>query len=558
MRMAARGIYESALTRPSHRRRRTEALPSLRLGTSLLAAATAALIGLAPSATAADPTTGATAGKPGAGGNAAISGWSGDTTGPQRYLDAAEDNPARLRDTLRTMPKGGDLHTHLSGAVPAEALIGFAADDGLCIDEGSLAAVSAPCDSGTRPAQDAVTDRDFRQRVIRAWSMADFKETAAESGHDHFFATFGKIKAVTRSHRGRLLAEVTKVASANHQNYVEPLFTPQGNALWELGESVSWNSDFDQMRRSLRADGEVDRIVRAAKAETDKEMAEQRSALDCDGDTPQPACAVRVRFDFQVGRAAEPQHVFTQLLAGFELAEQDPRYVGVNLVQAEDAPVARRDYRLQMRMIEYLRSHYPTAHVTLHAGELTDKVAPREDLRFHIRDAVETAGAERIGHGVDIMGEDRPRQLLRTMARRHIPVEVPLTSNCQILEVCGADHPLRNYLTAGVPVALSTDDQGVSRIDITDEYTRAVTDHGLTYRELRDSARTSLEHAFVQGRSIWRSVGDHRPVAACASSDPSTGELSAGCHSLLKRSPKAALQWQYETERAAFEAQHRA
>ena len=41
------------------------------------------------------------------------------------------------------------------------------------------------------------------------------------------------------------------------------------------------------------------------------------------------------------------------------------------------------------------------------------------------------------------------------------------------------DHPLPVYLQHGVPVALSTDDEGVSRIDLTHEYQRAMTTYDL-------------------------------------------------------------------------------
>ena len=51
-----------------------------------------------------------------------------------------------------------------------------------------------------------------------------------------------------------------------------------------------------------------------------------------------------IRFDYQVGRATDPATVFTNLLLGFELQRGDRRYVGVNLVQPEDDPVALRDY----------------------------------------------------------------------------------------------------------------------------------------------------------------------------------------------------------------------
>jgi adenosine deaminase len=73
------------------------------------------------------------------------------------------------------------------------------------------------------------------------------------------------------------------------------------------------------------------------------------------------------------------------------------------------------------------------------------------------------------------VGETNAGQLLAEMARRHVLVEVPLTSNAQILGVFGSAHPFVNYRAAGVPVALATDDPAVERIDLTHEYQVAST-----------------------------------------------------------------------------------
>ena len=83
--------------------------------------------------------------------------------------------------------------------------------------------------------------------------------------------------------------------------------------------------------------------------------------------------------------------------------------MGINFVRPEDDYVAMRDYTLQMKMIGYLHSVYPNVHISLHAGELALGLVPPEGLRFHIRQAVELAHAERIGHGVDVMHEDDGR-----------------------------------------------------------------------------------------------------------------------------------------------------
>lgn len=475
-------------------------------------------------------------------------------------LENLRGDEAGLRRFLEGLPKGGDLHNHLSGAVPTEALVALAAQRGLCIETATHKAVEAPCGEGTRPAQDAVDDAEFRRETIAAWSMEEYQNSAGaterkldESGHDHFFATFGKFSAVTHEHRGELLAEVAKVAAGENQRYLETMFFPAGSAIGDVISHARWNDDLQAMRRQLLADPAMGTFVRQARENTDGELDEYRAALGCGTSKAHRACATRLRFLVQVGRAAEPTTVFARLLAGFELAKRDGRFVGVNLAQAEDSPLALRDYRLQMRMVGALRKQYPDVHVALHAGELTPDLVKPEDLRFHIDDAVRTAGAERIGHGVDLVHEDDHRRLLKRMAARHVALESPLTSNCQILGVCGAEHPIRRYLDARVPVVLSTDDPGVSRIDLTHEYVRAAVEHGFTYRELRTSTRASLEHSFLPGASLWRARDDYRPARACAGSMFNGGAPSAGCRELLASSPKAQAQWDHEVALAGFE-----
>src|SRR5205085_12479936 len=125
---------------------------------------------------------------------------------------------------------------------------------------------------------------------------------------------------------------------------------------------------------------------------------------------------------------------FAQMVTGFALAD-DPasKVVALNLVQPEDWLPSMQNFATQMEMLSFLRPRYPRAHLTLHAGELAPGMVPPEGLTFHIRDSVLKARAERIGHGVDVMNEDDPDELLREMARRNVLVEICLTSNDTIL-----------------------------------------------------------------------------------------------------------------------------
>ncbi len=213
------------------------------------------------------------------------------------------------------------------------------------------------------------------------------------------------------------------------------------------------------------------------------------------------------------------------------------------------------NYAEQMRMVAFLHGLYPQVHISLHAGELAPGLVPPEGLCCHIRLAVEQADAERIGHGVDVMYEERPYDLLKEMAAKHVMVEINLTSNDAILGISGKDHPLPIYRQYGVPVALSTDDEGVSRIDLTHEFVRAAETYALSYADLKQMVRTSMEHAFLPGASLWRQQDVFtRVAAACSDDSPGAEKPSTACASFLQASDKAQQQWELERRFRKFES----
>ena len=175
----------------------------------------------------------------------------------------------------------------------------------------------------------------------------------------------------------------------------------------------------------------------------------------------------------------------------------------------EDGYISMTDYALQMRLIEFLHPLYPGVHISLHAGEIAPGLVPYEGLCCHVRLAVEQASAERVGHGVDVMYEDHPHELLQAMAARHVMVEIHLSSNESILGIAAKDHPFPLYRQFGVPVSLNTDDEGVSRIDLTHEYIRAVETYNLQYLDLKQMVRTGIHH-ILPGPSLWAAPFDSR------------------------------------------------
>src|SRR4051794_10272264 len=171
-----------------------------------------------------------------------------------RYLDAIRTRPTKLRAFLRAMPKGADLHNHLSGAVPTETLIRYAVDDRLCIDTTTFtatpapAATGGPCPTGQRPAADSNTDSAFFAQIVRAWSMQGF-QPGTETSHDHFFATFGKFGLAT-SRKGDMLAKVANINARQHVLYLETLVSRHGDARRALATKAGVHPNFPPLRPS--------------------------------------------------------------------------------------------------------------------------------------------------------------------------------------------------------------------------------------------------------------------------------------------------------------------
>ena len=433
-----------------------------------------------------------------------------------RYMESIRNNPGLLEAFLREMPKGADLHNHLSGAVYAESYINWAAGDGLCVIRATMTLTqpTPPCDaaSGRPPASDALKDPTLYREMVDAWSMRNFP-TSVYSGHDHFFDTFGKFGAASGNHTAQMLAEVVSRAASQNVEYMELMLSPDGGGANQIGRSLKWDDNFDNMRKQVDDAGAAN-VIATARQNLDKWEADMRKQLRCDQPPlskeereqrereggaargPDPGCQTVVRYVYQVSRGSVREVVFAQVQIGFALAAADPRVVSVNPVQPEDYFVPLRDYDLHMRMFAFMKKQYPKVRITMHAGELAPGLVPPRRLHDHIRDAIEKGGAERIGHGVDIMQEDDPQELMETMRKRDILVEINLTSNDVILGVTGARHPFPIYMKFGVPVALSTDDEGVSRGTITQEYLRATQDYKLTYAQLKKLSRNGIVYGF--------------------------------------------------------------
>ena len=118
-----------------------------------------------------------------------------------KYFESIRKSPPLLEGFLREMPKGGDLHNHLSGAVYAESYILYAIHDKLCFDRKALAFTQPPCDESRNivPTESALLSPVLYRVMLDALSMRDFhpysEPGGSESGEDHFFALYKEFSA---------------------------------------------------------------------------------------------------------------------------------------------------------------------------------------------------------------------------------------------------------------------------------------------------------------------------------------------------------------------------
>ncbi len=424
------------------------------------------------------------------------------------YYQQVVSTPSRASELellMAMLPKGGDLHHHYSGAIYAETYLDWAGRLGYCVHRASLridtAQPPAPSPAGDEclTAQQVRDDEPTWRGLLMRWSDKDF----ANHPHDtpppdqQFFDTFGYFGAASgwSPHDG--LLQLKRRAQDENVQYLETMMNGAARAPVPAGAGAA----LDALPPDA-PDAAVDATLAPLYARLLADTALQQGVRDYRQALSEAAQGVddatfTLRFIAYVNRGNAPSQVFANLVAAFLAAQDNPLVVGVNIVAPENGVVAMRDYALHMRMFHFLKARHPATHLSLHAGELALGMVPPEGLRDHIAQAVRVAGAERIGHGVDIAQERGAPGLLAEMRGRGVAVEVNLASNEFILGVAGDAHPVQLYRRQGVPVVISTDDAGVSRSTLGHEYLLFASRYRPAYDDLKRIVADSLRHAFL-------------------------------------------------------------
>src|SRR5215213_2503082 len=157
-----------------------------------------------------------------------------------RFFQSIRNQPDRLQAFLKSMPKGADLHTHLSGAVYAETFMNWAAQAQMCVDPGTFV-LAEKCSNKTQVklSKDfSKNDPVLYRKLIDEWSTRNW-EKSGKTGHDQFFVTFGRWGPLT-ARSGEMLAEVRSRAAEGNVSYLEIMITPDGGESRKVGQALKW------------------------------------------------------------------------------------------------------------------------------------------------------------------------------------------------------------------------------------------------------------------------------------------------------------------------------
>jgi adenosine deaminase CECR1 len=416
------------------------------------------------------------------------------------YFKKLKKDPDALYTLLKRMPKGGELHSHLSGAVPFDELIDvairhnyevvFTQDGDVCgfalpghEREWKGRCSTAPLD--TKRARDLSTEERNKLREAVTLDIGD-PQRGEDSGFAEFNRAFDRLNALTENTdvMAEMVQEVMQAAAANNVSYLELRINPIGRK-HPYGNSIAIETLIETLEnsvaeknRQLGRDHEV--LVKFI-------VGLQRQTPNSSGGITnlRPiACAVETKCPSQLRQAYFlAAHHYAGVVVGLDL-------VGLPEMDSPADFVA-------------LRREFGEASLTLHAGETLDPKRQR-----HVESAI-LNGAKRIGHGFNL---DQSAEAKELLCDRQIPLEISLTSNRLLGFLPGEalkTHPFPRYFRAEIcpenirsqyghlPVTLNTDDAGIFQTDLTNEFFLAITTFDLNWDEVKQLCRNSLTYAFA-------------------------------------------------------------
>lgn len=428
-----------------------------------------------------------------------------------KKFEIAKGSQPELIAFLKEMPKGADLHTHASGAVYGETILDAAIKSNLFYDP-ATASFYKEQGKGMVPAGELFKNSVLSNQFLDSISMRGVHPDAT-SGHDHFFAAFGYFDMpLDLISPDQIISEIVKRAMAQNIQYMELMTAiADYDAIKESRKGPPQTADMEKAFNEIQK--KIPVFLKASKKYLDERDRNVAKILGIKPPITGVAGPINIKYIYSVNRLIPNDIFFSAVAMGMAVMQKDKRVVALNIVSPEDDVRSRQNFDTQMKIIDFLWNKFGKPNITLHAGELTLNYSPFEVMSSRIRKCIEIGHAKRIGHGVSIAWEDDLKGLLDEMKKKHIAVEICLTSNEGILGVAGNKHPFNLYRHAGIPLNLNTDDEAVNRSNLTMEFVKAVETYSLTYIELKSLVMNSIEYSFLPGESLYID-GDYSKLAA--------------------------------------------
>lgn len=432
----------------------------------------------------------------------------------ESYLEKIRNNEALLTAFFQQMPKGGDLHHHFSGSVYAEPLLERAIAEDFYLNLETMAVSKTKPSNGNWENFSSIKNKGkleyYEQQIMQTWSIKDYNGSVPSD--DQFFDSFMKFEPTIAGHFAEGMLELKKRAIAENVSYIE---TQLSTIPCDM--NVSDLDDFNAKLRQVSTQKDekavlklLDELYKSLQKKDAKKYAEDFNInflAKLHKDLKMDDEKFTMRYQNFVLRFMEPVDLFKNLVIAFISSSESKLTAGVNIVSPEHGENSMKDYWLHMVMFKYCHSKFPDVKYTLHAGELTLGLVQPEELTWHINDAIYVAGANRIGHGVDIAYEANSYDLLKYMAQKNIPIEINLASNEFILKVKENRHPFTLYKEFNVPIVISTDDAGILRSNMTEQYVLLAKRYpDVNYETIKKYVYNSINYSFIQDESVKKQL----------------------------------------------------
>ena len=424
-----------------------------------------------------------------------------------QYLQKIRNNEAELTAFMAQMPKGGDLHHHFSGSIYAEPLLEKAIKLDYYVN---LETKAVAKDQAGKPNWKRFSELSsegslagMKNEIIRRWSVKDYYPGFYPSDQ-LFFESFDKYLPALNEEYAPGMVELKNRAIAENVSYIETMFSPVYSNV-NIQDLSTYDSELRSLANLSNKQGVLNLLEIIYSKLLQKESMNHaiiwnnsfiqhlHDSLKIDDER------FTMRYQKYVLRFKNPVDLFKDIVISFMAADQSKLIAGVNMVAPEHGENSMKDYRLHMLMFQFCHQKFPRVKYSLHAGELAmGQVAP-ESLTWHIGEAIHTAKANRIGHGVDIPYEKNSYDLLRYMSKQKIPIEINLVSNRFILRIKEDKHPIQLYHQFKVPLLISTDDAGVLRTSLTEQYVLLAKSYPFfSYTHIKEMVFNSLDYSFIQ------------------------------------------------------------